>query len=83
VNKSLGKPILTEAESINFYRRIGARNVSPVINHDHLDEVDLRSMIKGGFIGAGLVLGAAAAIWWINRGEKPPFPVPKPMGSFI
>ncbi len=83
VNKSLGKPLVTEIESINFYRRIGARNQSPVINQEHLDETDLRSMIKGGFIGAGLVLTAAAAIWWINKGEAPAFPVLKPAGSFL
>ena len=69
VNKSLGKPVITEAESILFYRRIGSRGKSPVINQEHLDEVDARSMVKGAFIGAGLVLAGGAALWWLSRGE--------------
>lgn len=70
VNQSLGKPAYTEAEALMFYRRIGARGKSPVINQDHLDEVDIRSMIKGGFMGAGLVLAAGGLLWWTTRGEK-------------
>ncbi len=69
VNESLGKPHYTEAEALMFYRRIGARGKSPVINQDHLDEVDVRSMIKGGFLGAGLVLAAGGLLWWSTRGE--------------
>ena len=69
VNKSLGKPIVTELEALAFYRRIGARGKSPVINQDHLDEVDMRSMLKGGFIGAGVVLAAGALLWWTSKGE--------------
>ena len=70
VNKSLGKPPMSELESIAFYRRIGARDKSPVINQDHLDEVDVRSMIKGGFIGAGLVFATGAALWYVTKGER-------------
>ncbi len=82
VNDSLGKPRVSELEALMFYRRIGARGKSPVINQDHLDEVDIRSMIKGGFIGAGLVFTAGALLWWASKGEKavgvsrfPGFPV--------
>jgi hypothetical protein len=57
-------------ESINFYRRIGARGTSPVINQDDLDEVDMRSMIKGGIVGAGIVLVAGGLLWWTTKGEK-------------
>ena len=71
VNKSLGKPFVTEAESLMFYRRIGAREKSPVINQEFLDEVDIRSMLKGGAIGAGLVFAAGTALWFISRGERP------------
>jgi hypothetical protein len=70
VNQSLGKPIYTEAEALMFYRRIGAREKSPVINQDHLDEVDIRSMIKGGFLGAGLVMAAGGLLWWTTRGDR-------------
>ena len=69
VNQSLGKPRYTEQESLMFYKRIGARGKSPVINQDHLDEVDMRSMIKGGFLGCGLVLAVGGALWWASRKE--------------
>ena len=70
VNKSLGRPFVSEMESINFYRRIGARATSPVISQDDLDEVDMRSMIKGGIVGAGIVLVAGGLLWWTTKGEK-------------
>ena len=70
VNVSLGKGRITELEAIDFYRRIGARGRSPVINVDDLDEVDMRSMVKGGIIGAGIVLVAGGLLWWTTRGEK-------------
>ena len=70
VNKTVGKPPVTEIESINFYRRIGARAVSPVISPADLDEVDMRSMIKGGLIGAGIVMAAGGLLWWSSRGEQ-------------
>ena len=70
VNKSLGRPIISELESINFYRRIGARGTSPVISQEFIDEVDLRSMIKGGIMGAGVVLVAGGLLWWTTKGEK-------------
>jgi len=70
VNKITGKPIVTEAESIRFYARIGARGVTPVINQNDLDEIDMRSMIKGGIIGAAIVLTAGGILWWTTAGEK-------------
>lgn len=69
VNKLLEKPIVLEAESIQFYKRIGARDRSPFITQNDLDEIDLRSMIKGGMIGAGIVVAAGALLWWSSRGE--------------
>lgn len=70
VNKMLGKPIYTELDSINFYRRIGVRERSPFIDQNDLDEIDLRSMIKGGLMGAGVVAAAGLLLWWSTRGEK-------------
>ena len=69
VNKVLEKPIVLEAESIQFYKRIGMRDRSPFITQNDLDEIDLRSMIKGGMIGAGVVVAAGALLWWTSRGE--------------
>jgi hypothetical protein len=57
-------------ESINFYARIGARGTTPVISPADLDEVDMRSMIKGGLIGAGIVMAAGGLLWWSSRGEQ-------------
>ena len=70
VNKSLGKPVLSEMEVIYYYRRIGAREKSPVINQDTLDEVDIRSMLRGGFVGAGLTFLTGSLLWWSTRGER-------------
>jgi len=70
VNKSLGKPTQTEMEVVYFYKRIGAREKSPVINQDTLDEVDIRSMLKGGFVGAGLTFLAGSLLWWTTKTEK-------------
>jgi len=66
VNKILDKPIISQSEAIYFYRRIGARGKNVVINQDHLDEVDLRSMIQGGLIGGGTVLIAGSLLWYIT-----------------
>jgi hypothetical protein len=70
VNKLLEKPIVSEKEAILFYQRIGARGTSPVINQDDLDEIDMRSMVRGGLVGGGVVFCAAALLWWTTRGEK-------------
>lgn len=78
VNKTLGKATVSELEALTFYKRIGARGVSPVVNQEYLDEVDIRSMIKGGLIGAGIVLAAGATLWWVNKGETG-ITIPKPL----
>ena len=70
VNKSIGKPILTETEVIYYYKRIGARDKSPVIGPEALEEVDIRSMLKGGFIGAGVTFVAGSLLWWSTKAEK-------------
>lgn len=67
VNASLGKPRVTEAESLVFYRRLGVRGKSPVINQDVLDEMDMRSMIKGGLIGGGVVFAAGAVFYLASK----------------
>lgn len=70
VNKMLEKPLVTEKESVLFYKRIGTRGTSPVISQNDLDEIDMRSMVKGGLIGGGVVFFAGALLWWTTRGEK-------------
>lgn len=70
VNKMLEKPLVTEKESVLFYKRIGTRGTSPVISQNDLDEIDMRSMVKGGLIGGGVVFFAGSLLWWTTRGEK-------------
>jgi hypothetical protein len=70
VNQMLGKPIVTEVESINYYTRIGARERSPFITNVDLEEIDARSMMKGAILGAGLVAVAGGVLWWTTQGEK-------------
>jgi len=69
VNKSLNKPILTELEAIQYIKRIGARNTSPVILTHDFEEIDMRSMIKGGFIGAGLLFVCGLGIYYFSKSE--------------
>ena len=69
VNKSLDKPPVSEKESVMFYSRIGTRGTSPVINQGDLDEIDMRSMVKGGLIGGATVFFAGALLWWTTKGE--------------
>lgn len=70
VNDTLGKPRVSEMESINFYKRIGARERSPFITQPDLDEIDARSMLKGAIIGATVVGVGGALLWWTTRGEN-------------
>jgi hypothetical protein len=70
VNQSLGKPRYTEMESIEFYKRLGARGRSPVLNADDFAEGDLRATIKGLGIGVATTVTLGAILWYINRGES-------------
>jgi len=70
VNKILGKPLVTETESIKFYLRLGARERSPFITTVDLEEIDARSMLKGAILGAGVVAVAGGLLWWTTSGEK-------------
>jgi len=54
---------MLESDVIYYYRRIGARGKTPVINQDTLDEMDLRSMIRGGLLGGGIVFTVGILIW--------------------
>jgi hypothetical protein len=67
VNKTLGKPEFSQVDSLAYYKRIGARGTTPVLNHTHLEEIDYRSFAHG--LGAGLALTAAAAgiLYLVNK----------------
>lgn len=70
VNQKLGKPRVTELESIEFYKRLGARGRSPVLNSDDFAEGDLRAMIKGLGIGIATTVTLGAIFWYVNQGES-------------
>ena len=40
-----------------------------MINSEMLDEIDMRSMIKGGFIGGGLVFTFGLAIYYFSKSD--------------
>ena len=60
---------MLESSVLNYYRRIGAMGKNPVINQDALDEIDLRSAIKGGLVGGGLVFGVGLLFWFTTAKE--------------
>jgi hypothetical protein len=69
VNKSLGKPELTEQDSIVFYAKLGAAGRSPVWTSDDFQSAEYKSFL----IGAGSVIGiglAAGALAWIFSKSK-------------
>lgn len=69
VNISLNKPTFTEIEALYYLKRLGERNLSPMITTEHLEEIDMRSMIRGGFIGGALVFTTGLAIYYFSKSE--------------
>lgn len=67
VNKSLGKPEYSEQDSIEFYKRIGARGTTPVLNGTHFEEIDYRSMVRGIGIGVGASALVAGILYLANK----------------
>ena len=69
VNISLNKATMTELEVLLYLKRIGARNASPVINTEMLNEIDMRSIIQGGFIGASLTFMVGLSIYYFSKSD--------------
>lgn len=70
VNKMLNKPVMTELEAIYYLQRLGARGESPILNRETFEEMDMRSMIRGGFIGGGVVFFTGLCIYFFSRNDK-------------
>lgn len=67
VNKSLGKPQVSEQEAIAFYTKLGERNRSPLWKPDDFKEIETRSLIKGAVYG-GIGIGCLAiSIWFLHN----------------
>jgi Erv1 / Alr family len=67
VNTLLGKPRVLESEALSFYRRIGARGTSPVINSEVLDELDTRSVVKGAMLGGATVFALGSILYLVSK----------------
>jgi len=67
VNKLLGKPRVLEVEALNFYKRLGERNLSPVITQTEFDEIDLRSILRGALIGSGVTFTTIMILWLCTK----------------
>lgn len=65
VNKSLGKPNVSETEVIAFYTKLGERQRSPLWTPDDFKQIEMKSLIQGiayGVLGASIVGGAIWAV---------------------
>lgn len=62
VNKDLGKPEYTEAESIAYYHRLGSMGRSPVWTPEDIQSYNFAAVAKygGAAVGVALVLGGLA-----------------------
>lgn len=67
VNKSLGKPEVSQAQAISYYSRLGSLSRSPVITPDDFLEADWKARAQG--VATGIAVSAIAfGIYWImNR----------------
>jgi hypothetical protein len=70
VNVSLQKPVLTEIEVIEYYKRIGARGRTPLWSTADFAEADMRARVQGVFAGMGATLIVGTVLWFTTRGEK-------------
>ena len=70
VNTLLGKPRMLETEVIQYYKRIGERNRSPVITTTDFEEIDLRSIMRGALIGSGVTFATIMILWLCTRSNK-------------
>ena len=69
VNVSLNKATMTELEVLLYLKRLGSRGTSPVINKEMLDEIDMRSMIKGGMIGGAVTFTVGLCIYYFSKSD--------------
>jgi hypothetical protein len=70
VNEKLGKPRVTELESLEFYRRLGASGRSPVLKPDDYAEADLRAMIRGIGIGVATTVVVGGIVWFVGKNDS-------------
>ena len=63
VNKSLGKPTLTETDVLRGYERLGNLKRSPIWTPDDFAEADWKARVQGIALGIGITTIAAGIFW--------------------
>lgn len=69
VNIMLKKKTYTEAEALTYYKRLGARERSPVWTPDDFAEADWKARTQGIAIGAGIACLGIGALWWLQKND--------------
>jgi hypothetical protein len=67
VNKELKKPLWTEYEVMEYYKRLGARGRSPVWTKEDMKDIDVQSFVRGFLIGTIGIAGLSATVWAVNK----------------
>jgi hypothetical protein len=67
VNKDLGKPQYTEADSIAFYHKLGEMGRSPVWTPEDIQSYYFAMTAKYGAAALGIAAATGAAIYWFTR----------------
>jgi len=67
VNKELKKPVWSEYEVLEYYKRLGARGRSPVWTKDDMKEIDVQSFVRGFLSGTAGIAILGGTIWAVNK----------------
>lgn len=67
VNQELKKPIWTEYEVMEYYKRLGARSRSPVWTKEDMKEIDIQSFVRGFLTGTVGIAILGGTVWAVNK----------------
>ena len=70
VNQQLQKPIMSEPEVVQYYKRLGSRGRSPIWSQADFAEADMRARIQGIGVGASITFITMTLLWLTTRAEK-------------
>ena len=66
VNKALGKPEYSEKDTIKYFKRLGERGKSPIVNDKVFEEIDYRSFLRGLIIGMVSVFSLVGVFYLVR-----------------
>lgn len=69
VNKTLGKPEMTEVEVLYYISELGRRGRTPFWSIEDIKERDSRSMLYGFASGLAVAAIGVGGLWWAGRRE--------------